>query len=55
MIYVELLKEHGTDAPPLAGIYEVTVVKSSGVALPGWRRSADRTRLHANSLLTATP
>jgi hypothetical protein len=22
------------------------------VALPGWRRSADRTRLHANSLLT---
>ena len=27
-------------------------VKSPGVGLPGWRRSADRTRLHENSLLT---
>jgi hypothetical protein len=27
-------------------------VKSPGAGLPGWRRSADRTRLHANSLLT---
>ena len=27
-------------------------VKSPVAALPGWRRSADRTRLHANSLLT---
>src|ERR1700694_5916730 len=27
-------------------------VNSQTAALPGWRRSADRTRLHANSLLT---
>ena len=27
-------------------------VKSPGAALPGWRRSADRAGLHANSLLT---
>jgi hypothetical protein len=27
-------------------------VKSPSVGLPGWRRSGDRTRLHANSLLT---
>jgi hypothetical protein len=26
--------------------------RSLGVRLPGWRRSDDRTRLHANSLLT---
>jgi hypothetical protein len=27
-------------------------VKSPAAALPGWRRSADRTRLHATSLVT---
>src|ERR1700680_4188524 len=27
-------------------------VKSPGAGMAGWRRSADRTRLHANSLLT---
>jgi hypothetical protein len=27
-------------------------VKSLSVGLPGWRRSDDRNRLHANSLLT---
>jgi hypothetical protein len=31
------------------------VVQQSPVArLPGWRRSVDRTRLHANSLLTGS-
>jgi hypothetical protein len=31
---------------------QVSGAPSLSAALPGWRRSADRTRLHANSLLT---
>ena len=31
---------------------QIRLVFSTETRLPGWRRSADRTRLHANSLLT---
>jgi hypothetical protein len=39
-------------SPPLAAIYAIAETKSPAVGLPGWRPSADRTRLQANSLLT---
>jgi hypothetical protein len=39
--------------PPLAGIYRIAEGKSPNTGLVGWRRSADRTLLHTNSLLTA--
>jgi hypothetical protein len=39
-------------SPPMAGIFANSAEKSLSARLVGWRRSADRTRLHNNSLLT---
>jgi len=39
-------------SPPLAGFSAVLEADSHPTKLPGWQRSADRTRLHASSLLT---
>src|ERR1700733_1527073 len=39
-------------SPPLAGLSATKEENSLKCGLPGWRRSADRTRLRANSLLT---
>jgi hypothetical protein len=39
-------------SPPLAAFLPVSGTLCLSAALPGWRRSADRTRLRMNSLLT---
>ena len=39
-------------SPPMAGILRLLGGVSPGARLPGWRRSADRTSLQANSLVS---